>query len=104
MSRVPEPLVSRVMGHFETPRRRRTPLVRCLPVRFCLVPKLSQYWDCLGLVATGFPEPSSNAGLRNFDSLCDISQATPAAAHCCGLTNFVALVGHRGPSAFVAPR
>jgi hypothetical protein len=55
LSRVPKPLVPRVMGHFKTPRRGRTPLVRCLPVRFCIVPKLSHNWDSLGRIAIVVP-------------------------------------------------
>ena len=58
LSRVPKPLVPRVMGHFKTPRRGRTPLVRCLPVRFCVVLKLSRGGTLLGRII--IKQPSVN--------------------------------------------
>src|SRR5712691_4434565 len=91
LSRVPKPLVPGDMGHFKTPGRGRTPLVQCLPVRYCSVPKLSPSETLLGRIIIKYP--SFNRGLTDSDSLSDLSKANSFTSHFHGLTGFVLLVG-----------
>src|ERR1039458_3400481 len=72
-----------------------------LPVRFCLVPKLSHGGTLLGRIVA--KKPTLNSGLPNSDSFGDLPKALSLASQLHDLREFFILAIRGWPSTFVAP-